>query len=232
MIQSYSDNERRLGDIVQYGNSEEIEKALQEIRKNFLETTKWIRVNIERSQKNLVLHNFLFSSIPYIDIAASNYSGLVQILAFCARNLYEIHLQSRYVQRDEKSLQQWVAEAATDHIDILEGFLGLDPSNLVGQNDILQSEISHKKDLLKKHNLEQKRPYPISKVAADLSKKDEHKSLYKVFSKLLHPTSYLVNSSPEEIQNPEMRNLLIIHIQLYAWDIVGSIRNTVGFPAS
>jgi hypothetical protein len=188
--------------------------------------------NTKRNQKNLVLHNFLIASVPYIDIATLHYDGLVQILAFCARNLYEIHLQSRCVQINEVHLQRWAAEAATDNIEILEGLIAIDPNNTVGQHAILKEEIDRKEKLLKKHSLERKKPRSISDIAKDMGKEAEHKSIFKMFSKLLHPTSYLVNSSPAEIQNNETRNTLIIHIQLYAWDIIGCIRQSIGFPSS
>lgn len=230
MIKSYENNERRLSDIVQHGSPEDIRRALLKIRAALLETTKWMQKNTARDQRNLTLHNFLTASIPYIDLANSHADGPVQVLAFCARNLYEIHLQSRYIQKGDANLKQWVAEAATDQIEILEGVLGLDPDNVSAQHGILKDEILRKEALLKKHNLEKKKPYPIGKVASDLGRAGEHSSLFKIFSKLLHPTSYLVNSSPEEVQNQEMRNMLVIHVQLYAWDIVGNIRQGIGFP--
>jgi hypothetical protein len=123
-----------------------------------------------------------------------------------------------------------MAEAEVDYIEILEGLIFLDPSNLIGQTDVLRSEITRKKALLKKRNPKMEKPHRIEKVADELGRKDEHKSLFKLFSKLLHPTSYLVNSSLEKTQNQEIRNMLVIHIQLYAWDIVDNIRQVIGLP--
>jgi hypothetical protein len=228
-MNGHEESAARISDVVQFGDTEEIQKALMTIRSAFLGTAEWIRKNKERNQTNLVLHNFLTASVPYLDLAISHLKGPVQILAFCARNLYEVHLQSRYAQKDDIYLKQWVAEAATDGIEILEGLLGLDVDNSAGQHDILKKEISRKELLLKKHGLERKKPYPIHKIATELGKDAEHRSLFKIFSKLLHPTSYLVNSGPAEIQNQETFNVLIIHIQLYAWDIVGNIRITTGY---
>lgn len=169
----------------------------------------------------------MLASIPYLDLAALHREGFVQVLAFCARNLYEIHLQSRYIQKDDACLNQWLAEAATDKIDMLEGILGLDPNNATEQHAILRAEINRMEQLLIINNLTKKKPYPIGSVAKDIGKEIEHKSLFKIFSKLLHPTSYLVNSSLEEVQNSETHNMLIIHIQLYAWDIVEGVRRSV-----
>lgn len=232
MIDLYEENNRRLADIVQYGSPQDIRKALLNIRGNILETTKWMHKNTVRDQKNLTPHNFLFASVPYIDLVLSLKVAPTQLLAFCARNLYELHLQCRYVQRDEECLKQWVAEAVTDHIEIMEGFLGLDTKDHAQQRKILEEEINRKEELLRKYNLQRKKPYPAGSIAKDLGKEEEHRALFRIFTKLLHPTSYLVNSSVEEVQNPQMRNILIIHIQLYAWDIIGNVREAVNFQGT
>jgi len=234
MLNLYEDNNRRLADIVQYGAPQDIRKALLNVRNNILETIKWIHQNTVRDQRNLVLRNFLCASVPYIDLLLSQEDAPTQLLAFCTRNLYELHLQCRHVQRDEKCLKRWVAEAVTDQIEIMKGLLELDTENHAQQRKILEDAIKQKKDLLEKHSLERKKPYPTGNIATDLgkAKEKEHHSLFKIFTKLLHPTSYLVNSSVEEIQNSQIKNTLIIHIQLYAWDIIGNVRKAINFTAN
>lgn len=229
MLDVYEDNSQRLTDIVQYGSPQDIREALLNIKSVILETTNWINQNTVSDQQNLVLNNFLFASVPYIDLILSQTNAPTQLLAFCARNLYELHLQCRYVQRSESCLKQWVAEAATDHLEIMEGLLGLDADNHANQHNILKEAINQKEALLKKHNLERKKPYSAGNIAKDLGKENEHQSLFKIFSKFLHPTSYLVNSSIEEVQHPQIKNMLIIHIQLYAWDIICNVRKAINF---
>lgn len=229
---TYKDNELRLSGMIQHGSSQDIECALLKIRANLIEAAQWVQKNKERDNKNLLLHNFLTAAAPYVEIAAVNRDGYVQILALCARSLYEISLLSRYAQKDKLSLEHWAAEAMTDRLEMLKGCRDIDPNDSVGQLQTIQTEIDRLETLANESNLKVSGHLNISELAKFFGKEAEHSSLFKIFSKLLHPTSYLVNTTPEEIQSIEIRKTLIIHVQLYAIDILGTLQVALEFPSN
>lgn len=232
MLDVYKDNDHRINNIALYGSHKDIRKALINIESNILETTKWIKQHTERNQRNLAFHNFLFASVTYIDLLLSQKDAPTQLLAFCARNLYELHLQCRRIQNNEACLKQWIAEAVTDNIEIMEACLKLDTENHAEQRQIFSAAIKRNEAILKQYDLTRQNAHPVRDIANDLSKKNEHDTLYKICSKFLHPTSYFVNSSAEEIQNPQIKNIFIIHTQLYAWDIIDNVRKSVNFTGN
>jgi hypothetical protein len=60
---------------------------------------------------------------------------------------------------------------------------------------------------------------------------DEHAALFKLFSKLVHPSSYLSNDY-KNAASEEVRTILHARAQLYAWDTLGRISKAVGMPAT
>jgi len=105
VLKSYVDNESRLPGIMQSISSEDFRPALYKISKKFLNLANRIKNN-KKEKKSIVLRNFLLASIPYLELAAERKKDFVQVWAFCARNLFEIHLWSRYVQIDANNLQK------------------------------------------------------------------------------------------------------------------------------
>lgn len=116
----YTENEALLSKILQYHSAGETRAFLLEIRKDFAELVELIPKYNERTKKNLVLSNLLKASVSYLDFAISNQDGLVQILAFSARRLFEIHLWVRYTQNSASNLDKWCIEAQKDKMDLLK----------------------------------------------------------------------------------------------------------------
>lgn len=58
---------------------------------------------------------------------------------------------------------------------------------------------------------------------------DEYKALFKLFSKLVHPSSYLVNSY-KDATSPEITSVLQIYLQLYVWDLFCRVCDALYVP--
>jgi hypothetical protein len=69
----------------------------------------------------------------------------------------------------------------------------------------------------------------VGDIATKLGLEREHKTLHKLFSKILHPTSYLVNS--DHLMNDwQMSNTMFIHMQLYTLDTLRRVSDRLGAP--
>jgi len=193
---------------------------------------KWISENVSRSEKTLALFNLLAASANYLDVAANNIEGHISTIALATRSLYEINLQTRDILFSSDSLRRWQGEAVTDKIQVLEGILGLDTvSALSEQRKALRTEIDRLLSLREKYRLPAGRPSGTGEIAKSVGLAREHNTLFKLFSKLVHPSSYLTNDYGNAASDETAKNLQI-HAQVYAWDTFSRICDAVSMPKS
>ena len=148
------------------------------------------------------------------------------------RNLYEINLQTRNIISSVTGLRRWHAEWITDRIQILEGVLELATlSDTSGQRKVISREIDRLKSLRDRNRLPDAGPSGAKKIAKSVGLLSEHRALFKLFSKLVHPSSYLVNDY-KNAASDEIAMILQIHAQLYAWDTFSRICDKVSMPQS
>jgi hypothetical protein len=220
-----------LSDRLVSGNVEQVSALLMRMAVHFRKVCEWIAANSERTPKSLSLHNLMRATAEYLQMASEGFGKHISIVALATRNIYELRLRTEHLLSSREALDTWQAEGATDKIQVLEGILGLDTKQRSGsQRQVLTNEISRIRYILKKHKLEELKCIPGTfSIAKALDKGDEHKNLFKLFSKLVHPSSYLVNDSANAA-SPEVRSILQTHCQLYAWDLFSRICDAVGVP--
>lgn len=141
-----------------------------------------------------------------------------------------MNLRTRHVLESDENLRRWTAEAAIGNIDILEGLLQLPRANTESTERELRAEINRLKSLLTKHELPKiARPPSVAALARSAGLESEHRALFQLFSKLVHPSSYLINRADEPYSDIT-RNILVIHLQLYAGDLLERIRGALNVP--
>lgn len=139
-------------------------------------------------------------------------------------------MRLRHVLRSDGNLQQWMAEAADDHVEMLQAIIGIgEPGDPRAQ--VLRDELNRIQGLKVKHKLPvlRRNDTHIKTLAGKVDLGREHKSLFKIFSKLVHPTAYLVNSG-KIMEDAEMRDELCIHFQLYILDLLKRATDEIGVP--
>ena len=74
-----------------------------------------------------------------------------------------------------------------------------------------------------------KQPVSTGNLANKVGQEGEHKALFKLYSKLVHPSSYLVNDygGASSVEN---QKILQIHAQLYAYDTVTRVCEELSVP--
>lgn len=217
-------SEKALKDHVIIGTEDDLKIKLEKMSHQFLMVSNWITQNNDRNNENLALYNLFSSVIQYLRVLNMSVDEHISILALSTRSLYELNLTIRSVLMDSKNISSWYSEAITDKIQMLEGLLGIETvSNMSQQKNIFQTEIKRLQNLYERHQLERiKTPTAASQKAKQVGLSDEHKNLYKLFSKIVHPSSYLVNDY-KNAASTEIRMILQIHAQLYAWDTFSRI---------
>jgi hypothetical protein len=212
--------EERLTDRVRIADQEQVTATLRSRETHFRGVCEWIGANVERTAEAAILHRILWGAANYLHIAAENVDDHASILALATRNLYELRLRVEYMIADTEKFIEWQAEAATDKIEVLEGILELRAGDgSESQRAILTAEIARIRGALDRHHFSELLRIPSSgTIAKALGRTDEHRSLFKLLSKLVHPSSYLINDYANAASE-EVYTILQVHVQVYAWDL-------------
>ena len=96
---------------------------------------------------------------------------------------------------------------------------------------MLQEEKKRLESLRKKYNLTNEKLSSVGKIASSLGLSEQHKTFFKLYSKLVHPSSYLIND-PDNAAADEIRNLLHAFTQIYALDTCERICDEFSIPKS
>lgn len=158
-------------------------------------------------------------------------TAATETLAWHTRNLFELNLIVRYVLKSSKNLDLWEGQTAKDEIDFLRGILGVVSDKESSDAKVIAERIAHVQSLVERHGVQ----VPTSKeklgyldMASSLGLEDEYRALYRLFSKYVHPSSWLVNTSDENAQCWQYRQIFIIRAQMYAWDTYTRLCHALG----
>jgi len=214
-----------LRDIVKFGDLSEINNILKSKISLIDKHLEFIRTNLERTERNLVLYNLLAKTKLYLYCLMKSLNEPTEQLGFITRSLFELNLITRYVLMNEENLKRFVAQTGEDRIKILEGILEFREDSSKENVKIIEEEINRIKTLKQKYGLTSVKSLPSFKdIAHTVGLGKEYKALYKLFSKYVHPSPYIINGSPEEVHSNEVRNIFLIHAQLYAEDTFQRIK--------
>ena len=222
---------KRLRDHVIESNQVELKKNVDKIIKKSRFIIRWIDKNVARTEKRVTLVNLLSSTSDYLELMKSSLDSHISVLALCTRNIYEINIRIRSLIEHQDEMAKWQSEAVTDKVQTLEGILSLaNESENINEQRILKNEIERLKGLVQKYNFPViKQPVSTGNLANKVGQENEHKALFKLYSKLVHPSSYLVNDYVG-VSCIENQKTLQIHAQLYAHDTVSRVCEELAVP--
>jgi hypothetical protein len=223
--------ETRLGDRVDIGDLTKVHKTLAAMHQHFRNTCQWITEHVQRTDRTLALFNLLSATSDYLHVAGHNLQTHASVLALATRSLYELNLRTRHLLASGDNVRFWQAEAPRDKIEVLEGILRLQTGGETEhERAILRDEIDRLKGLAAKYKLPPLERIPsTAAIAESVGRSDEHKALFKLFSKIVHPSSYLVNDY-RNAASGQVSIILQVHAQLYAWDTFNRICDVFGVP--
>ena len=144
------------------------------------------------TELNIALTNLLKASSREIDYLIGHIDDLA-LASMNTRNIFEIYLILLAVSASDNNLKRWFGQSHRDSKDIRDGFIkvasnkGLDVSEL--------EEIQRFDDqTLEESPYKSERGFNIKELAKAYGYLDDYMAVYKLSSKLVHPTSMKVNS--------------------------------------
>jgi len=211
----------------------------QEIQKNLLELSgkatalgHRITETLERSEKNVALSNFCGYISGELRHVSGFYPDNISGLAWLTRNLFETNLIIRHVLTSESNFLEWLGQALQDEKDVIDGLLSLSTDSRTSPAETQRRvRLAELQDMAHRHVLKFSKPFRISEIAKPLDLLEEYNSLYKLFSKYVHPSSLLINCWHRQTPDANRTNIFLTKSQTYSGDSIYRINGACGFQS-
>lgn len=208
----------KIKDIVAHMPDHQVSEHFHKLSGTVAALAREIGVRTERSNASIAYANIANRTATELSRLARLYPSEIEGAAWCARNIFERNLVLRYISRRSENFNRWMGQFAGDEKQIIEGFLTLSADSNLPERKVLQDRLDAIKTITTKHNIQTSGPFNIKAIADEEGLSDEYVGLYKLFSKYVHPSSWLVNASSESVQSKEYVNIFLIYAQLHAGD--------------
>jgi hypothetical protein len=154
---------------------------------------EWLKNNKPRNDTALVEFNFLACSVTYLEIVRERLPCPIQLLALCARSEYELYLLAKKVFSSDLELRRWLSETASDNLALIEATSAL-LDHISQDHESAKQEIDAFQTMLRDRGLnENDQPRRLLDLAREFGLEVEHRALFKLYSKLVHPSAFLIN---------------------------------------
>jgi hypothetical protein len=171
--------------------------------------------------------DYLVGSVEDLDVSMVNISkDLVRevdrliehnndlsIVGLCVRNIFELFLIFIHIKSDENALRDWIGQSHKDITDIQDGLISLLQRSNIESPDLNSS----KEDFLKSaaaQGVKPKHNFNIKALANKYGYQEDYDAIYKLCSKVVHPSSLKINAY--DAMNIENRfQSALIHVGAY-----------------
>lgn len=184
-----------------------------------------IRTTTERNMRNLAIYNIAIRLVIELNRIRQWLKESNDMLGWCSRNIFELNLTLRYILQSENNVNIWMWQRFSDEIQILEGILGSVKNMNHRAVTILTNRINEIKKKTKENKIVLSNHVPISKLATKVGLQSEYRAFFKLYSKYVHPSSWNLNSLPEQVNSNELKNSLLVLAYDYGFDIYKIIQN-------
>lgn len=141
----------------------------------------------------------------------------IEFCAISARNLFECYLLVAFILADPSKAKEFIGQKASDELEIGEGFLSITkPGTQEVAIKSIQDRMSSVKKLMRQNEIPIEKYWTVSSLAKQTNNKVEYEAFFKLYSKYIHPSSWIVNSASNEYDNPVFRNIFLLQGQHYA----------------
>lgn len=206
----------KIEDKVKFGSYEEIENNLSclglELRRCALD----MPVGKKDDYIGFALCKLVSYAASLTETLISFLKMSIELNAWTARNLFECYLIASYIISDISNAKEFLAQKATDELEIYESLLTLKHSGTTkdAEKPVLE-RMEHIRNTMKKHSLAKLNHWTVSRLAKQTGNKEEYDVFFKLYSKYVHPSSWLINGEKSEFDNQTYRNVFLIQAQYY-----------------
>lgn len=154
----------------------------------------------------------------------------LEVLGLAVRNTFELWMRLIHILASDDNYQRWRDEALTDQMKVYQSILTLEAPEHV--KDTIRAEIDRVAEHATSAGLKQGvKPMTVSDLARDTRLKVEYDAFYKLYSKLVHPSSWSVNW-PDAVSSAMYRDALSANAQVYGWRILDTVDEEFGVSSS
>lgn len=224
--------ELRIRDKVFFKTEKDVIKNIQKIGKRYTKAIAWLQGahNIAPTKEAEILKNILISTQGYTKYIESGAYNDIQLLALGVRSVLENLARSRFIMQSDENLDRWLSEVITDQKAIIKGFLSLSEQSNTNVKS-LEKELTRLDGLCEKYNFPVvKQPQQVKAMTDAVGLVEDYESIYKLTSKLIHPSSLYINSS-STLDSQVHHNILVICGQLYLISMFSEICKKLNAPA-
>jgi hypothetical protein len=122
---------------------------------------------------------------------------------------------TKAILKDDEYLLNWIGQRVKDEIDIYNELIRMADGEVTKQVEILKNRISELISVANKRSIELKKQFNMADISKNVDLEKEYLTNYKTLSKLTHPSSFAVNATNEIKSGWEMKNKIIIMLQLH-----------------
>jgi hypothetical protein len=216
----------RIGDFVDWANPEEIRQLLREKADRYLDFLNDITAGAPRTERNLAIFHLARAAGTHVERLHLWLDQGADALAWCARNLFELDLILRFVLASDENVLDWIGQRTSDEIQFIDAMV-----EWSSEETAAVSELKKRREELvriaREHGIELKPFRSTSDLARFAGLKEEYEGIFKLLSKHVHPSSFLVNEDAKRVHGWNSINVFLTLAQLYAADIEERVRRAL-----
>lgn len=207
----------KFGDKKIYGSTVEVKANLRKIILALNEDVSKLLLKQGEDYQLIALRALTSYTGEVFDRLISHQDFPIEYNAISARNLFECYLLIAYIISDPTKAKEFLSQKAYDELQINEGFLSIATANTseVAIKSIYD-RMEYIKELMKKNKLTPSKSWNVRDLAKKTNNEIEYNAFFKLYSKYVHPSSWIVNSHENEYNNPVFKNIFILQGQHYA----------------
>ncbi|HEA3089006.1 TPA: hypothetical protein RVR74_001294 [Aeromonas salmonicida] len=225
--------ELKIRDKVLFKTEKDVINNIHKIGKRYQKTIAWLQgIQSQAPTKEAeILKNILVSTLGYTKYIKSGAFKDIQLLALGVRSVLENLSRARFIMKDDENLDRWLSEVITDQKTVIKGFLSLGDASS-DSIKALEIELTRLDRLCEKYNFPVvKQPQQVKTMTEAVGLVEDYDSIYKLTSKLIHPSSLYINSR-STLDNKEYHNILVICGQLYLISMLNEICMKLNAPSA
>jgi hypothetical protein len=150
----------------------------------------------------------------------------IKLFAWRTRNIFESFLLLKHCMASPENAEQFCAQCIGDEKTILEGFLSLAHEDSCDLTPF-RARIAKAKDILEKYGFNKASSWRIDLLADAVGIKDDYAAFYKLYSKYVHPSSWVIIADRSEFDCFEYWEAFIINAQLTVPTVVALVKSSL-----
>lgn len=210
------------GNHIEWVDPSDLREALRSRSEEYVAFVEKIAASVPRGERSLAVFNLARAAGMQVERLHLWLDQGTDALAWCARNLFELDVIVRFVLDSDANLREWLGQRATDEVQFIDAFLATASDESAARGDLER----RRREILR---ISEKHEIPLARIRStqDLATRtgltDDYDLVFKLLSKHVHPSSYLVNEDSRSIHGPDSINLFLTLAQAYAADIQGRV---------